>query len=62
MSLLRSYLYFANIFKMKKVLILPLSKVIMGLVKNIEFIIIFPVQELLNRMVLWKGKIDIFKI
>ncbi|RDX70598.1 hypothetical protein CR513_50144, partial [Mucuna pruriens] len=60
MSLLRSSLYFANIFKMKKVLILLLSKVMMGenlkmktfnnSVENMEFIITFPIQELLNRM------------
>ncbi|RDY00873.1 hypothetical protein CR513_15889, partial [Mucuna pruriens] len=60
MSLLRSSLYFANIFKMKKVLMLLLLEVITrenlkmktfnNFVKNMEFIIIFPVQELLNRM------------
>ncbi|RDY13745.1 hypothetical protein CR513_01301, partial [Mucuna pruriens] len=62
-------LYFANVFKMKKVLILLLPKVIMGdnlkmktfnrFVKNMEFITIFSLQELLSIMTpyeLWKGR------
>ncbi|RDX63828.1 hypothetical protein CR513_57690, partial [Mucuna pruriens] len=69
MSLLRSSLYSINILKIKKVLIFPLSEVIMeenlkmktfnNYVKNMEFIILFPVQKLLNRMTLyklWKGR------
>ncbi|RDX65767.1 hypothetical protein CR513_55550, partial [Mucuna pruriens] len=68
---LLSSLYSINVFKMKKILKLSLSEVIMGenlkmktfssFVKNNEFFIIFPIQEHLNKMVLWKGKTNIFK-
>ncbi|RDY11973.1 hypothetical protein CR513_03292, partial [Mucuna pruriens] len=61
-SLLSSSIYFEKVFQMKKVLILPLSKVIMGenlkiktsnsFVNSMKFIIIFHIQELLNKMIL----------
>ncbi|RDX64010.1 hypothetical protein CR513_57487, partial [Mucuna pruriens] len=36
-------------------------KIFRGLVRNMVFFTIFPVQEHLNKIVLWKGKIDLFK-
>ncbi|RDY06035.1 hypothetical protein CR513_10055, partial [Mucuna pruriens] len=66
MSLSKSSLYSIKEFKMKKVLALSLSKVVMGknlkmktfksFVKNMTFFIIFPIQEHLNKMKSWKGK------
>ena len=60
-----------RLFKMRKLLILFQLEMIMevnfkmsilkNFVKKMEFTIIFQSQEHLNRMVLWRGKIDPLK-